>query len=102
MAGNRVGDRAAGGVLPGSVETGQRAHPCPHLSLEMRCSDRLGALGVLQGPGKQHQAFGRDLWEGRAHFLLLGEDDGRLPVMDREPAADLEDWRTRQHHRKTQ
>ena len=84
-------DRAAGGVSLGSVQTRQRGHPRPHHSLEVRGSDRLGALGVLQRPGEQRQASGRGLGEGGAHFLLLGNDDGRLPVMDREAAAGLDD-----------
>src|SRR5258706_7374765 len=47
--------------------------------------------GFFSGRGNSTRRSAGVCGERGADFLLLGEDDGRLPVMDREAAPGLED-----------
>ena len=81
---------AVGAALD-SVETGQGGDPGSHGPLQVRGGDGPGAVGVLQRPGEQRQVFGGRAGERGPDPGLLGGDDGRFPVVDRQPAAGLAD-----------
>ena len=89
LAGER--QEAAVGAAFGAVQARQGGDPGSHGALQVRGRDGLGAVGVFQRPREQRQAFGGRAGEGGPDPALLGGNDDRLPVVDRQPAAGLED-----------
>src|SRR5450759_2057842 len=83
----RKGQQAAVGAAVGPVQVGQRGDPDPHRALQGGSRQGLGAVGVGQGPREQREPVGRRVGKRCPYPGLLCGDDGRLPVVDRQPAT---------------
>jgi hypothetical protein len=81
------GQQAAVGAAVGPVQVGQRRDPGPHRALQVGSRQGLGAVGVGQGPREQREPVGRRVGKRCPYPGLLCGDDGRLPVVDRQPAT---------------